>query len=249
MHRDCFQKNKMYKSKRLKILAIILGVLIMSTVGCGRIIGYEELAEKLLNEKYHDEFVVENVQSTNVFSKSYTAIAYQKEHPEMLFKAYVENDGSGISDNYVARLVCEKLSDAVARNLDSLNGIYYIYSTTLIDSLELDDPKISLNEYIETNPDMPYYLYVFFSPDSLDKENLYQGLSNICQGLPISGNLYLHILDEIDLKTVQSYCETHDKIYDGGENLFESYYCGRIEFINGALESTKEEVFEMIEGK
>ncbi|MBO5159773.1 MAG: hypothetical protein J6B94_09350 [Lachnospiraceae bacterium] len=221
----------------------------MSTIGCGKVIGYEKMAEKLLNEKYNDEFVVEDIQSASILDEYYTALAYQKDHPDTIFKVYVNNDGSGVSDNYVNRLVCAQLSDTVARNLDSLNGIYYIYSSTLIDSLELEDPYISLSEYVDTHPKMKYNIYVFYSPDISDKENLYQGLTSICQGLSISGNIYLYIMDDSVLKDVQDYLENNDKIYDDGDHMFEPYFCGIMKFTNGVLDNSKDEVFEMIEGK
>lgn len=249
MHRDYFRKSKKNNIKTKIFSVIALGVLIMSTVGCGKVIGYEELAEKLLNEKYNDEFVVEKIQSTSLLDEYYTALAYQKDNPETIFRVYVNNDGSGISDNYVSRLVCAQLSDTVARNLDSLNGIYYIYSSTLIDSLELDNPYILLSEYIDTHPKMKYNIYVFYSSDSMDQQNLYQGLANICQGLPISGNIYLHMMDESVLKDVQNYLENNDRIYDDGDQMFEPYSCGIIKFTNGILDSGKEEIFEMIEGR
>lgn len=246
MQKICFRNNKM---KEKIVSAIMLGVLVMSTVGCGRMIGYEELAERLLHEKYNKEFVVETIQSVSVLDEYYTALAYQKDRPDTIFRVYVNNDGSGVSDNYVSRLVCAQLSDTVARNLDSLNGIYYIYSTTLIDSMELEDPYISLNEYIDTHPKMKYNIYVFYSPDTSDKENLYQGLTSICQGLSISGNIYLYIMDDSILKDVQDYLENNDKIYDEGDNMFEPYSCGIIKFTNGVLDHSKDKVFEMIEGK
>lgn len=221
----------------------------MNMTGCGKIIGYEELAEKLLNEKYNDEFVIEEVQSTNMFDEYYTVLAYQEDNPDLIFRAHVDNDGGGISDNYVNRLVCAQLSDAVARNLDSLKGIYYIYSSTLIDSLELNDPGMMLSEYIETHPKMKYNLYVFYSPDIFDKENIYQGLTNICKGLSISGNIYFYTMGESILKDVQDYLENNDKIYDDGDHMLEPYSCGIIKFVNGVLENSKEEIFEMIEEK
>ena len=83
----------------------------------------------------------------------------------------------------------------------------------------------------------------------MDQQNLYQGLANICQGLPISGNIYLHMMDESVLKDVQNYLENNDRIYDDGDQMFEPYSCGIIKFTNGILDSGKEEIFEMIEGR
>lgn len=246
MQKICFRNNKM---KEKIVSAFMLGVLVMSTVGCGRMIGYEEMAEKLLHEKYNDEFVVETIQSASLLRNSYTAVAYQKDQPETPFKVYVENDGSGMSDNYVTRLVCNQLSDAVARNLDSLNGIYYTYSRTMINSYELDDPNISLSEYINTHQEMLYDIFVFYNPDSLDSENVYQGLTNICQGIPISGDLYVYIVDDRIMRDVQEYLENNDEIYDEGESLLEPYFCGHIGFTNGVLDSSKEEILEIIEDR
>lgn len=247
MQKHYFQRNRLINRLGKAIIFLLIGVIAMDTVGCGKIIGYEELGEKLLEEKYNDEFVVENVQTTSMFEDNYTVVAYQKDDPTVMFKATVDNDGSYIADNYVTKLVCKQLSDTVAKNLDSLKGYYYIYSSTIVDSLELEDPSTTLNEYVSSHPKMKYNIYVFYCPDDLDKENTYSALSNMFSGLSISGNISLYIMNESMMQKTQNYLENHDKIYDEGKNMFSPYYCGMIEFTEGALRNSREEVFEMLE--
>lgn len=246
MHYRYFQKNKLFKKISF---AIVIGVMLMNAVGCEKLINYEELAERILNEKYKDEFVIEEVVRSNIFDDYYIATAYQADNPDTLFRVFVDNDGSAASDNYVGKIVCNQLSDQVAKNLDSVSGTYYIYSSTIVDSLEQMDPTITLDEYISSHPEMKYGIYLFYCPDEFDKEDIYHGLSEMFHGLSISGNVYLHIMDESMMQKIQNYLETHDKIYDEGKQLMKPYSCGIIEFSDGMINSSRDEIFHMLEEK
>lgn len=100
----------------------------MNSVGCGKVSSYEEIAKEKLYERYQDDFEIENVQSHHFLSGYYTVIAYPQSDPTLLFRASINDDGSEESDNYVCTLVCQRLSEQVEKNLNALNGFYYVYS-------------------------------------------------------------------------------------------------------------------------
>ncbi len=75
--------------------------MIMDLNGCINVVSDEELAKTKLEEKYYKEFVIEKVQSRSLLEKYYTVIAYPMDDPEIMFRAYVNMDNSGCSDNYV----------------------------------------------------------------------------------------------------------------------------------------------------
>lgn len=218
----------------------------MSSMGCTKTKSYEETAEELLNEKYQDTFVVEEIQSVEILEGYYTVIAYQEDAPDRLFKAWVKKDGSGVDDNYVTKIICEKISDKIERNLDVLNGIYYVYTSSVIDVFDAFDPQITLEQYIESHPQMLHTIYLFYCQEEFEFENFYNGINRMLEDLPISGKICLFMLDEEQLKEVQGYLESHDQMYDDGDQIFEPYYRGVLSYEKGKIEETKEMLAQIL---
>ena len=213
-------------------------------------VSYEELAVELLNKKYDDFFEVERVQSHSYFRGYYTVIAYKKENPDLLFRAYVDSDGAGISDNYIAKWVCHQIADRVAQNLDALSGIYYISADTVMDIAALNNTNITIEEFVKEYPKTKYMIHVHFCPEETTAEEVYRGFGNAFHDLEsITGKIYLYIVDETMLAKVQEYTETYDKYYDDYKTMMENYSVGLIEFENGKIKTTKEEFIKMLENR
>lgn len=207
---------------------------------------YEETAEKLLYEKYHREFAVEKIISNNIFEKYCTALAYELDDPNTLFRVYINDDGKAVSDDYIDRLMEKELSDRIAKNLDALDGIYYIYTNTMLKTREEMDPDITFDEYMKAHPKMKYCIYLFYCQETGDVENVYQGLQKLLEDLPLTGVMEMYLMNEEMLGKVQDYLESHDKIYDEGKQMIKSYACGRFEFQEGILAITKDEVVHFL---
>ena len=199
-------------------------------------LSYEELAVKLLNKKFNDVFEIERVQAHQYLRGYYTVIAYQQDNADLLFRAYVDDDGGAISDNYVTKLVCNELSDKVAQNLNSLKGIYYIFSEAMMELTMLDDIETSLDEFLKGCPENKFSIHVNFAPEDTTAEEVALGLMHILNDLQaLRGNIYLYIADQLTLAKIQEYRETHDTCYDDYEKIVESYYVGMIEFEKGTI--------------
>ncbi len=219
----------------------------MSTFGCGRSLSYEEMAEQELEERYHMPFEVDNIQEQNIFDGYYTVIAYQKEDPKTLFRATINADGSGESDNYVCKLVCQQITDRIARNLDALNGTYYIYTTPLIDSVGLTDVGMTVEQYMDRFPMDIFHIYLNYCPDQMDVDEFYKGLSNMFKGLDgLSGNIYLYMVKENTIRDIQAYLEENDKMYDEYKAIVDPYYVGSIPFEKGKIKLTVSEIKDMV---
>lgn len=221
----------------------------MSGTGCAAL-SHEEQAVKLLNEKYESSFEVEKVQSHRFFSGYYTVIAYQKDNSDLLFQADVNGDGSGVSDNYVSRLVCRRMADTVSKNLNQLPGVYYVFCEAMIEPSMLKDTELSLEEFLEAAPENKFYIYINYCPDEDDKEQFYQTISKSLEGLgDISGHIRVYLMDEPMLRQVQDYMENHDKRYDEYEAMTDQYHAGKITFKNGVFTESKETIQKLLEKK
>lgn len=237
--------------KLKKILfSILAGVMMMSSMGCKKPVSHEELAIKLLNEKYGEEFDIESVQSQSFSGGYYTVVAYPQEDSTLLFQAYINSDGTGVSDNYVTKVLCRNVAEQVAWNLNSLPGIYYIYVEVMHEPLMLDRPGISLKEFMEETPKNKFTINICYVPEGADAQEVYLGLTNVFQDMEsISGKICLYVMDETNMAWVQEYRETHDQGYDEFEDIMESYFVGLIDFEKGTITTAKEEVIEMLESK
>lgn len=211
---------------------------------------YEELAVKLLNEKYHDSFEVEAVQSHSIFKGYYTVIAYQTDNADFLFRAYVNSDGKAISDNYVTKIVCADLADKVAKNLDELGGIYYIFAEAKMEPKMLDNTELTLEEFLQVYPKNQFIIYINYCPEEKEADEIYQSLENALLGLPdISGVIRFFIMDEAMLSKVQDYRETRDRCYDDYKDMTEPHLAGVLPFENGRIKCTREEFREKLENR
>lgn len=234
--------------KQIKIF-ILLVIFIFSITGC-RMISHEALAVKLLNKKYNDSFEVEKVQSRNTFGGYYTVIAYQEDNPDMLFEANVNFDGSGVSDNYVSKIVSQKLSDKIAHNLNDLKGTYYIYSNPMIQNRRADDVDMSVQEFLEAFPVTRFSVKVYYKPEDTSADEIYEELNNMFKDIDgVNGQVKLYFMGDYTLGNVQYYIKTHDDFYNDYKHMVEQYFVGNIDIENSRITNTKEEIILMIEEK
>ena len=245
-HLSLDARGEYMKVKKI-IYGILTGVMIMNSIGCENVISHEQQAIKMLNEKYNDTFEIESVQSQSFSGGYYTVIAYQEEDSTLLFRADIDSDGTGLSDNYVTRILCRDMSEQVAWNLNSLPGTYYIYVEAMFEPTMLKKPGITLKEFMEETPKNKFTINVNYAPEGASAQEVYGGLTNILQNMEnISGKIHLYIMDETNIAVVQEYMETHDRCYDEFEDMVESYSVGLIDFENGVITTAKEEVIRML---
>ena len=222
----------------------------MNSMGCGNVISHEKQAIEMLNEKYNDSFEIESVQSQSFSGGYYTVIAYQEEEPTLLFRADIDSDGTGLSDNYVARILYRDMAEQVAWNLNQLPGTYYIYVEAMFEPTMLKKPGITLKEFMEETPKNKFTINVNYAPEETNPEEVYAGLANIFQNMEnISGKIHLYIMDETHIARVQEYMETHDRCYDEFEDMVENASVGLIDFENGTIVTAKDEIIRMLENR
>lgn len=188
-----------------------------------QIVKDEWLATRILGEVYGEEFEIIRVSPGSMWDGYITVLAAPADKPELIFTARINSDGSGESDNYISRLKCLELSEEFARNLDGLEGIFYVSVRPLI-SPYFVKKEISLKEYLESNPDRAYNVYLAYAPDDSYADINFNRLGQIYNGLgEMNLDIYLYVTDEDGVKEICDYMESHDAIeddfdYSGGQH-------------------------------
>lgn len=212
----------------------------------------DDFAKNKLEEKYNESFEVEKILEGNIVDGYYTALAYPSNMPDILFTVSVDFDGSVTSDNYVCKRVFKKMSERIGNNLDDLNGCFYIYCAPLVELRDLDNPEMDVEEYLKLVPENDINIYLHYSPDGNDFDNLYCCIQSIYNGIgneKENGMIYLFIVDDNGLDTAQDYLESHDRIYAKYHDYMEPYYKGYIRVKDGKPECTKEEFMRKVGDK
>lgn len=190
-------------------------------------------AEELLSEKYHEEFVVYQYVGQRMLENFYIINAYACSHPEIPFDAYVAIDGSSISDEYITKILCEKMAQKIMENMAGISGDYYIHIQPMLMSSKGSNTEISIEDYLQSHPSNFYTIYAYF--DLKEKiTDLYskvtQSISNIGK---IDGNLLIYQMSGKQISEVQEYVDTHTRIYDEHNDMTEAYLLDVFEFEKG----------------
>ena len=147
-----------------KTLSVILVVTLAMTslTGCGIIKSRSErakLTEKLLKEKYSEDFVVDKVGGADIFSdrSEFTAFCYPKSDKRVYFKANV--NGYNIVDWYDTARLQRKMGDILEQKLSWLQNDY-TYKIDVLGSVGYDN-SMSVKEYTTAYPNkMRGYIFI-----------------------------------------------------------------------------------------
>jgi len=128
-------------------ILIIMG---LDLNGCKRI-EYDNIATTILEEKYGEKFEVKEVNRQYLFDQYYTVMAYPTDNPHILFNAAINYIGKGCNDNYYGKIFFDKFSDRIEKNLDSLDGVYYVYSEGFIEDIGFESEEVDFQVICLTN--------------------------------------------------------------------------------------------------
>ena len=225
---------------------MIVCVVNLCRTGCSK--SPEIAVKEKLHERYQEDFEIKEVQSDPLFKGNYTMIAYPQSDPSLLFRATSNDDNSYVEDFYVCTLVCRKLSEQVGKNINALNGSYYICSKPTIDTLNIPDKDITVKEYVEMFPGYAFRTYLFYCPETMDPYDFSSNIQQMFSELEyIDCSVYVYVVpDEKSLGKIQNYLETHDRLYDEFGDISDDFYKGSIEYKDGAWDKSLEEIEEMV---
>lgn len=242
-------EKKMKNIKRI----ICMGVAIMILAGLTGCIGGVEarikLAQELLEDKYGESFTVSEYGSQEIGSGYYTARAYAREYPEIPFTVNVDNDGKNFSDNYVARRVCARIAEQVSLNLDGMQGHYHVYVEPMVNGHGLDQPDMSISDFVQHNPANRFKICIFYAPENdaaMNVSGIYENLSRTLTGLEIlsGGTIELYLTGEEKLSEIQQYCEATDTVTSEHIELARECKVVSVPFTSGILNMTQQQFEE-----
>lgn len=192
---------------------IIIGGLMVLLVGCGPVVRSEQQREEMtieyLEEKYNEEFTVVNARSQNIGEDWFYAKAYAQSHPEFLFDITITADGSRGSDEYISRIVCNKIAARVSSNMNEMPGLFDVYAFNhgLIDQ-GCKDTGISIEDYVKRSEDnKEYRIEIYYVPDqTADASGIYDCLLKAMDDLHmIEGNLCFYVTSEDKMKEMREW--------------------------------------------
>lgn len=243
----CFYKGE----TGLKVKKYIFwGMMIVSVVaanisGCNLMSNEDrmEKAKELLEEKYQEEFdVLEYYGIINIENDEYQVLASAKNNSDILFEARISAEENYLSDEYITAKICRMMEEKMLQNLGGLNGYLKIKIQAVSKNIDSANSKMTIQEYMALKPSNLYAVYLHYSPQNGDVENLYANLQNACQNMmDISGAMELYILEEDKLKEVARYLEDCAILDDQYKTIVSEITPIRIPFKKGIMEVTEEE--------
>ena len=196
--------------RKILTVGVVMMAMLMAETACGSKGDRTQIAKEALESKYNEEFEVTEVYDNNDRWEAFNAIAYSETNPEILVYARVENDGSYVADNYLSKIMGAKIADVVDGNMGGLLGAGYIYVSSLSEDMGISDLSISISDYAQFNPRNKFTISIYYSPEENNAEYVYDRLAGCLKGLEmLNGYIFLHVIDEKNLHSIQEYIETH----------------------------------------
>lgn len=187
-----------------------------------------------LQQKYQDEFQVFSYKDSGFFSDYCTVLAYASEYPDLIFHASIDKKTDEVTDSYVTKRLCGRISDKVGRNLGKLKTDYYVFTEAMLTGIMITDPDVTLEEYRKEAPGNLFTIYLCINKREADAQNIIDSLNNLFSGISgISGSLCLYLADDDMMTAIQDYVTSHDTTYSDFDNMTEKEYLGSVDFADG----------------
>ncbi|MFB0843423.1 hypothetical protein [Paenibacillus oleatilyticus] len=165
------------------VLRIVMLLSLVTLMGCGQ--KYKDAEDKMtryLNEKYGEEFVVENVgggYGSGIFSTdTIKAEAYPPNSPRHRFRAEITKDFSKVWDNYMNMIMADKFDEKMIKVSQEVFEQKDIWVKTNLDSgglsfpaRDLNNKNMSIEDYFKAEAinGLAVDLFIKSEPD-IDKE-------------------------------------------------------------------------------
>jgi len=211
---------------------------VMAMGGCGMLGGEtirESDVERLLAEKYDEEFVVLDMYTSPNTSKAKRFEAYSVDYPDLVFSGSVNaNKGiggfGGLRDSYgLKRFAADVVENAMSST--ELDGFLYVFPSTPFDSrvVGLTDNKLPSEAQIVGNGDNNIGLYIFYN-GSEEPEKVFEELKRLVGCMPdkFHGTFKFNVADEATMKKIVEYATRHSRLNTDGFLEIEEEACVRV---------------------
>lgn len=220
-------------------------VVTANTTGCNLMSNDDRMkkAEELLEEKYQEEFeVLEYNGLVNIDNDEYQVVASAKNKSDILFEARISLEDNYLSDEYITSRVCRMMEEKMQQNLGGLTGYLKIKIQAVSKTIDSANSKMTIPEYMALKPSNLYAVYLHYSPQNGEIDNLYANLQNAClEMMDMSGAMEIYIVEEDKLKEITAYLEDCAILDIRYKEIVSEITAIRIPFKKGVLELTEEE--------
>lgn len=194
------------------------------------------LAEKLLQEKYNEEFVVHAMGGRwgTLTNNTFTVTCSPKSDLDLKFKAEIRKDGSTMYDEYVSRRVSAIIEEALVASLHAVSSRVVIKVGAVDKIIESSNSHLSLEEYLELKGDSGrFVVYTLLHKDALLETSgsaLYDIIYFAIASLPkLNGSLRFYLVDDSTLDEVVSYLKENANI----DSRFDDMVKGSVRVTSG----------------
>ena len=151
-----------------------------------------QTAKELLNNKYDEDFEVSAIgQRYGTLSNStYKVTCYPINHPELVFMAEISKDGSYIYDEYISRIVCNKLNNDIIQKIN-FNAKFFIASRPSV--FETSNKNITLDELVKLNDNTDFVIWMVCN-NNIETSKMLEELNDVFSSYQnLNGELRFYI--------------------------------------------------------
>ena len=172
-------------------------------------------AEQALKEKYGTAFKAVDIRKEN--EDRFEVWLREESHPGLVARAAMNNDGTGINDNYVAKVLCHRITDMAEQAMKDYPGDIFIYTVNMMLYVNETDVNIDFKTYLDAYDGVEEFdIYIFVERPNIDYEKLYSGFEAIRKKCNLgSGYIEAYALQNGTLNDVQHEIESFDELSGG----------------------------------
>ena len=223
-----------------------MAVMTSELSGCSSPDQRKREAAEALGNKYQEEFEIISYKAPELLQDYYTVKAYSLDYPNLVFQAEVGVETGDVSDSYVTKRLCSRISEKISRNLGTLETDYYVFTEAMLDETVITDPEVSLADYMAEGPGNRFTVYFCIDKNGADAGNIALAAAGMFKDLPqMSGSLCIYLAEPELLADIQDYVESHDDTYTEFDEMTDEAYIGSESFENGGLSLTERKLKEM----
>lgn len=184
---------------RTKIFRIVMiGVLIMSTsiiAACKH--ENANLAEKMLKEKYGEDFVVDKIGNSTFAANGviHSAFCHPEDNDSILFELWINDDGTTFIDKYTEALIGYEMKEEVKDILSEVSGDYAM----ITDVTSIADGYTEGTRISEYNEEINGYVLLAINIDDatdVAPDKLYNAINAMYSRWGnVKGSLFLYLVD------------------------------------------------------
>lgn len=206
-----------------------------------------QLAEKMLKEKYNEEFVVYSIGGRwgTLTNSTFAVVCSPADNPDLKFKAEVEKNGAYMHDEYVSRRVSTLIEEALVKSLKDTVNKFVLKVSAGSKSIDSDNSSMSIEEFLKEKPNEKFVVDVIIDKNSLDGvsgKTLYSSLNSMLDTVPkLSGAIEVYFVTDDILQSSKNYLKEHANTDSEFDDILKNSSSIYSQFGDGVLNMSQEE--------